>query len=148
MLCCHLAAVLERFPSEAVIEDSDDFRWVLCALEWFLPEVVKEIHPGCPSLDGVYPACARKHSDAEVEIVGLGCVLPNMELIPLHVRLQLSPGGDRVSWFECRLGEKVDGVMRRVPYRSSVVHGSQLHVLKRLDSIDWFYEVGYGERRR
>ena len=147
MVCRGLRAVLERLPSEAAIEDSDDFRAALFALERFLPEVVGEVYPYCPALDGVYSSRVLKHSESEIEIVGLCCLLETMGLTPLHVRLQLSPCGDRVSWLECWLGEKVDGEIRSVPYTSSIVRGNQLHVWKRLDSIDWFYEVGYGERR-
>jgi hypothetical protein len=73
------------------------------------------------------------------------CCLMSQELTPLHVRLQLSVSGDWVSWIECRLGEKVDGVLLKVPYRRGIANG--LTVMKRLDSIEWFYGVGYGERR-
>lgn len=52
---------------------------------------------------------------------------------------------DYVSWIECRLGERVDGGMRTVPYSQGIANG--LTVTKRLESIEWFYEVGYGKRR-
>ncbi len=144
VLCEHLRVVLDRLPAQAAIGESEDFRWVLCALERFLPEVVGEIHPDCPTLDGIYPASARKHSRDEIEIIGI-CCLMSQELMPLHVRLQLAESGDYVAWLECRLGEKVDGVSLKVPYSSGIASG--LTATKRLDSIEWFYEVSYGERR-
>ena len=146
VLCERLRSVFGSLPSQAAIDESEDFRVALTALEWFLPEVVDEIHPECPALDGVYPAYAQKHSHDEIEIIGI-CCLMSQELTPLHVQLQLAESGDYVSWLECRLGEKVDGGMRKEPYRENIVLFDKLHVMERLDSLDWFYEVGYGERR-
>jgi hypothetical protein len=99
------------------------------------------------SLDDIYPAVARKIDEDEIEIIGLCCLMSDQTLTPLSLRLQLDPTQDAVLWLECQLGEKTDRGMRRSPYTNATVHGSMLHVLKRLDSIDWSYRVGYGERR-
>ncbi len=145
-LCEWLRLILDSLPPQAAIDHSEDFQKVLLALEWFLPEVVGEIHPECPALDGVYPAQAQKHSEDEIEIVGI-CCLMSQDLTPFHLKLQLATSGKSVCWLECCLGEVIDGGMRKVPYTNSIVNGNKLHVIKRLDSIEWFYQVGYGERR-
>ena len=66
--------------------------------------------------------------------------------IPLHLRLQLSPTFDRVSWVEIRLRERTIHGCRREPYGGPKAFGTMLQVVERLDSIDWYYRVGYGER--
>ena len=148
-LCKHLRPMLASVPVECVLADSDELRRTLSALEWFLPEVLQEVHRewSGEGLDGIYPALAKKVRDREIEIVGLCCFVSDQTLTPLHVQLQLDPTQDEVSWLECWLGEDSGNGMRRVPYTDANVHGSMLHVLRRLDSIDWVYHVGYGERQ-
>lgn len=142
--------MLASLPSDGTIDDSDDFRDALSALEFFLPEALREIHPEWKgeSLDGIYPALARKSADNEIEIIGLCCLISDQTLTPLHLRLQLDSTQDAVSWLECRLGESTAGGMRREPYSQAIVYGKKLNVLRRLDSIDWVYHVGYGEQRK
>ena len=144
----HLRPILASLPLRSAIDDSDEFRKILSGLEWFLPEVLHETHPEWKweSLDGVYPALARKTANNELEIVGLCCLITDQTLTPLHLQLQLDPTGDMITWLECRLGESTEKGLRRVPYGQSIVYGNRLHVLKRLSSIDWTYHVGYGER--
>ena len=130
----------------AEIVESAEFRDVLSGLERFLVEVFQEIHPEWhrEGLDGILPELARKNGDNEIEIVGLCIVLSDQTLAPLHLRLQLDPTENSVSWLECRLGQAMGDPARRVPYTTN--HG-RLPVLARLDSVDWAYHVGYGERR-
>jgi hypothetical protein len=99
------------------------------------------------SLDGIYPEVARKTGVDEIEIIGLCIIISDQTLTPVHLRLQLDSIDDAVSWLDCRLGESTAGGMLRVSYSRSIVYGSKLNVLARLDSIDWVYRVGYGERR-
>jgi hypothetical protein len=148
--CAHLRPMLASLPSCGTLDDSDDLRSALTALEWFLPEVLQEAHPEWKyeSLDGIYPALARKSADNEIEIIGLCCLISDQTLTPLHLRLQLDSTQDAVSWLECRLGESTAAGMRREPYSQGIVYGNKLHVLERLDSIDWVYHVGYGEQRK
>lgn len=148
-VCKRLRPILASLPSHAAIDDSDDLRGAFSALEYFLPEVLGEIHPEWmdESLDGIYPEVARKAGVDEIEIIGLCIIISDQTLTPLHLRLQLDSVDDAVSWLDCRLGESTADGMLRVPYSRSIVYGSKLHVLARLDSIDWVYRVGYGERR-
>jgi hypothetical protein len=141
--------MLASLPVECVLDDSEDLRHVLSGLEWFLPEVLREVHREWrgEGLDGIYPALAKKVGDGEIEIVGLCCFISDQTLTPLYVRLQLDATQGEVAWLECWLGEDSGNGMRRVPYSDATVHGNMLHVLRRLDSIDWVYHVGYGERQ-
>ena len=147
-ICDHLRPILASLPSHAAIDDSEEFDEVLRALERFLPEVLDEVHPEFTGegLDGVYAAHAQKTAEREIEIIGLCCILSDQTLTPLHLRLQLAQATDYVSWVDCRLGENTATGMRREPYRGAIVNDNMLHVMKRLDSIDWYYHVSYGER--
>jgi hypothetical protein len=55
--CRTLRSILNRLPIEAAIHDTQEFQDALTGLEWFLPEILAEIHPDWTgeSLDGVYP---------------------------------------------------------------------------------------------
>jgi len=93
-----------------------------------------------------YPASFHKTGDRDIELAGLALFISDQTLTPLHLRLQLSSAYDCVSWIDLKLGERIDGKCRREPYDSSKAFGAMLHATNRLDSIDWFYHVGYGER--
>ena len=131
------------------IETTPEDGYVFSSLEFFLPEVLCEIHPEWryESLDGIYPASFCKTSDREIELVGVALFISDQTLTLLHVRLQLSPDFDRVSWIDSKLGERINGECRRDRYGNAQASGTILHVKKRLDSIDWYYHVGYGEHQ-
>ena len=121
---------------------------LLASFEFFLPEVLREVHAEWKgeSLDGVYPRLFRKVGDREMELVGIAIFISDQTLTPIWFGLQLSPQYDRVSWIDLRLREHWENGCRREPYSHGKVHGTMLHVLERLKSIDWFYHVGFGER--
>ncbi|MGO8745909.1 MAG: hypothetical protein ACLQNE_07950 [Thermoguttaceae bacterium] len=146
-ICTHLHPILASLPVLSSVQESEGFAEVLLALEWFIPEVLREIHVEWKgeSLDGIFPVVARKTGDREIEIIGLCCLISDQTLTPLHLRLQLACCGGSISWLECRLGENTDDGMLRAPYTSDTGWGIA-HVLNRLDSIDWTYRVGYGDR--
>ncbi|ELP31405.1 hypothetical protein RBSWK_04675 [Rhodopirellula baltica SWK14] len=147
---CELLAPLlrSREVGDSIAPSSDD-GYIFSAFEFFLPGVLREIHAEWrhESLDGIYPASFRKTGDREIELIGLALFISDQTLTPLHVRLQLSPDFDCVSWIDLKLGERIDGECRREPYGSAKASGTMLHVSNRLDSIDWYYHVGYGEQR-
>jgi hypothetical protein len=148
-ICELLRPILAALPASTEIEDSEQFQQVLTGLQFFLPEVLEEVHREWrfASLDGVYPAVARKTGNDEMEIIGLCCLISDQTMTPLHLRLQLDPAHDAVSWLQCKLGEVgADGRMRREPYSQGIVQKNMLPVAKRLDSIEWVYVVAYGER--
>jgi len=147
-VCEHLDGILAETSAGATFDDSDTFGDLLTALQFFIPEVLREIHDEWKGegLDGIYSKVARKVGNHEIEIIGICCLISDQTLTPLHVRIQTSLAVDHVAWLDCRLGEHTGGGMRREPYSSSTVHGTMLHVVERLDSIDWFYQVGYGDR--
>ena len=147
-VCERLGPLLQEHAVGDSLGDLNTERDLLASFEFFLPEVLREIHREWQgeSLDGVYPKVFRKTAEREVELIGLALFISDQTLTPLHVRLQLSPTFDRVSWIDLRLGEHTADGCRREPYCSSKAMGTMLHVSERLDSIDWFYHVGYGER--
>jgi hypothetical protein len=145
-----LRAILAGLPDGAGVADSDQFREVLCGLEYFPPEVLGEIHPewNQESLDGVIPLVARKTRDAEAEIFGLCIIISDQTLTPLHLCLQVSASRDEVSWLECKLGERGELGMVRTPYQALNATRKRLYALEgRADMIDWAYKVTFGHRR-
>jgi hypothetical protein len=70
-----LRSILDGLADGEAIEDSEAFRSLLNDLEYFLPAVLGEAHGEWrdESLDGVFPALARKTGPSEAEILGL-CV--------------------------------------------------------------------------
>ncbi len=126
----------------------DSLGELMASFEFFLPEVLREVHEEWryESLDGIYPSIFRKTGEREAELLGLAIFISDQALTPVHFRLQLSPTFDRVAWIDLRLGECTESGCRREPYGHAKVQSTMLHVSERLDSIEWFYHVGYGER--
>ena len=149
IVCERLRPILASMPSDAAIAHFGNRRQALTALDFYLPEVLRQSHPEWEheSLDGIYPEVARKTGVDELEIIGLCKIISDQTLTPIHLRLQLDSVADAVSWLDCRLGESAAGGMLKVPYSPSIVYGSKPSVLARLESIDWVYRVGFGERR-
>jgi hypothetical protein len=145
IVCKRLRPLLAALPCHAAIDASDDLCAVLSALEYFVPEVLREVYPEWKneSLDGVEPYVARKLGDNEMEIVGHCILLSDRTLAPLHLCLQLDTTDDVVSWLECRLGESTAEGMQRTPYAAT----PSMKFVSRLESMDWRYVAGYGERR-
>lgn len=145
-----LRAVLAELPDGADIPMSEKFQTFLTGLEYFIPSVIGEIHPEMAgqSGDGVLPIIARKTGDGETELLGHFCFIADQTLTPIHLKLQLADAADEISWLECRLGQRGEHGMLRTPYGSPSAVSRLLNTLaKRASSIDWFYEVTFGERR-
>ncbi len=147
-VCERLGPLLREREIGESLGDLNTQRDLHASFEFFLSEVVREVHAEWKyeSLDGVYPRLFRKVGDREMELIGLAIFISDQTLTPIWFGLQLSPQFDRVSWIDLRLGERMENGCRREPYSHGKVHGTKLHVLERLESIDWFYHVGYGER--
>jgi hypothetical protein len=99
------------------------------------------------SLDGIYPVLARKTGEGEMELFGQCILISDQTLTPLHLRLQVGPTEDEVSWLECRLGERGERGMVRTPYESQDRAFKRLYALEgKADAIDWVYKVTFGRR--
>ena len=146
-----LRAVLADLPVGASVPDSEQYREVLTALQYFIPVVLGELYREWTfqGLDDVVPVEARKAGEGEVEIFGVCCIVCDQTLTPLHVHLQVAASDDEISWLECRLGERGQGGMVRKPYGFLGEMTKRLRRLDgRVDLIDWVYKVTFGERRR
>ena len=144
-----LRTVLAKLPDGADIPMSEEFRTFLTGLESFIPQVIGEIHPEMlgQSGDGVLPIIARKTGDGEVELFGHFCFIADQTLAPIHLKLQLANAADEISWLECRLGQRGEHGMLRTPYDSPAATARLLNSLaKRASTLDWVYEVAFGER--
>lgn len=123
---------------------------MLSSLEYFIPDVLAEVHYEWrrEGLDGVLPLRARKVSELEAELVGHCILISDQTVVPFHLRLQIDPSEDKVSWLELRLGQRGERGMMRTPYDTLPASGKLLQVLENAtDRIQWTYEVTYGERR-
>jgi hypothetical protein len=145
-----LRVILAELPSGTDIPDTEQFRWALSGLERFLPDVLAEVYAewNSESLDGIYPVQARRIGGGEAEIFGQCILISDQTLTPLHLRLQLSPVVDEISWLECRIGERGKHGMVRMPYDRLNANFKRLYLLDgRADMIDWVYKVTFGRRR-
>ena len=139
---CGLRQLLAPLPVGAPIDESPELRLVLAGLERFTPEVLREIYPFWKreSLDGIVSNAVTKTGELEVEILGLCILMTTQVWMPIHVRLQLSPVVDELSWFECRVGERFGEPTIRGP-RSQFVD-----LPLQAEAITWTYAATFGER--
>jgi hypothetical protein len=146
-----LRTILANLPNNADIADAEHFRDVLNALDWFIPEVLQELHPEWKyeSLDGILPVVARKIAEGEAEIFGQCILISDQTLTPIHLLLQTSACGDEISWLELKLGESGEHGMVRTPYSSPSASIKRVYSLseERLELIEWAYKVTFGNRR-
>jgi hypothetical protein len=145
-----IRTVLAELPSGASIPESERFRNVLSHLEFYIPALLREIHPEWDeeSLDGVIPVVARKTAEGEVELFGLCIIISDQTLTPIHVRIQVAASNDEISWLECTLGERGQDGIVRMPYQSRHAATKRLYALDgRADLIEWVYKVTFGNRR-
>jgi hypothetical protein len=145
-----LRSILDGLTEGEAIGDSEDFRHVLSDLEFFLPAILGEIHREWKdeSLDRVLSAAARKTGPGEAEIIGLCILISDQTLTPIHVRLQVSPSSDEITWLECSVGERGDGRAGMLRTSYNAMRSKQLAmVAERRNDIDWAYRVGFGQRQ-
>ena len=146
-----LRTVLADLPVSANIPDSEAYRDVLTALQYYIPVVLGELYREWlfQGLDDIVPIEARKTGEGEVEILGICCFICDQTLTPMHIHLQVAASVNEISWLECRLGTQGQDGMERKPYDSL---GEMTKILKRLDGqanlINWVYKVIFGERQR
>ena len=150
----YLGEVLRPILDDLAIGDSfvdgQKFREVASCLEYFIPDVLSEVHAEWEyeSLDGVLPVVARKTAELEAEILGHCILISDQTVTPFHLRLQLSPASREVSWLECRFGKRGKHGMERMPYDSRFKDAAALYSMRETRHlIDWVYHVGYGSRR-
>lgn len=92
-------AIPERFH-----RDLPHLHETTSGLEYFIPEVIREIEP-CGTLDGVFPYRICKHARLQMTIVG-ACVYIEGGYAPLYVQLRVARHANVVEWFHVRLGER------------------------------------------
>ena len=146
-VCEMLSPLLASHAVGDAIGPRPDGNYLFSSLEFFLPEVLRELHDEWQyeSLDGLYSRVFHKTGEHEIELVGLTIFISDQTLTPIHLQLQLPPAHDRVSWINLRLGERIGDECRREPYSRAQTTGTMFHVVERLDTIEWFYHVGYGD---
>ncbi|WP_417387917.1 hypothetical protein [Gimesia sp.] len=130
----------------APFEETEDCRRLLSAFDYFIPEVLAEIHPEWKSdaLDDLIPLVAKRSGEREAIHFGLSWLIRDQTVVPTYVQLQIDPDLDRVNWLECRIGERGPQGMLRRPGNS---FDRQLYRLQdREDLIDWAYHVTFGEK--
>jgi hypothetical protein len=136
-------------PNGASVASSEHLQDLLDGLEFFIPEVLRDIHHDWDyeSLDGVIPVVVRKVGEREAELFGLCIIISDQTLTPIHLRLQPSASSDEVSWLECQLGEKGEQGMIRTPYELLDRAIKPLYALEgKEDMIDWLYKVTCGQK--
>jgi len=149
IVCRSLRTLLKGVPIGGSVADSGNLQDLLSGLEFFIPEVFGELNRDWDDeLDGFIPVMARKTANQEVEIFGLCILITDQTLTPIHLQLQISPTSDEVSWLQCRLGERGEQGMVRLPYGSRNRAAKRLYAFEgKEDMIDWVYKIIIGQRR-
>lgn len=120
-------------------------------LEYFLPEVIGEIHPEClgRSCDGILPSITLIIAPRTIHILGLYCEMSSQTWHPLDVRFQIAPIADTINWMECKLGERFHRGSKQTTLDGNRVTQKRttkfLYNRENID-IDWFYRVTFGTR--
>jgi hypothetical protein len=145
-----LRAVLDSVSVGADIQRAAHFQEFLSRLEFFLPAVLREIHPEWKyeSLDGILTYKSRKTGEHEAELIGHCILITDQTTTPIHLRLQIAEQVDMVSWLELRLGERGESGMVRRPYANPPSLRRIAAAFEGQDTIEWIYHVTFGERRR
>ena len=73
------------------------------------------------------------------ELTGMCILITDQTLTPFHVGLRVAATADGIEWVHCRLGERADGGVLRVPYASTRWR-KRLHVLN-TSTVEWVYDV-------
>jgi hypothetical protein len=137
-----LSRILDSLPPGAFIEDSEDLRELLSALERYLSELLQRAYPEdwrFEGLDGFYLARAMKTGDRTAELSGMCILVTDQTLTPFQVGLRVAAAGDCLEWVHCRLGERAEAGMLRMAY-ASTKWGKRMHGLN-FSTVDWVYEV-------
>ncbi|WP_230265537.1 hypothetical protein [Stieleria sp. JC731] len=136
ILCKSLAPLVRNHAVGDSIHVPPQGNFFFSALQFFMPIILREVHSEWryEGLDDLLPSRFQKTGHREIELIGLAQCLSDMTTIPFHLCLQLSTTYDSVSWVDLKMGDCVGQSHTR------------WHVAKRLDSINWLYHVGYGER--
>jgi len=137
----NLRVILGPLAQGDTINDSENFRIVLSGLEYFIPAVLGDKYHFWKgeSLDGFYLTKASKTTENEAELIGMCILISDQTLTPFHIRLRVAAYKDEIEWLNCRLGERREGVLLKIPYGSSK-WGKYMYNLE-VNSIDWVYEV-------
>lgn len=142
-------SILNSMAAGDCIHETPEFRHVLSALEFFIPEVLSEIHSewSYEGLDGVLPLVAEKTAVRTMCILGQCILVGDQTRVPILVELQVSPTGNNLNWLECKLGARDRNGMIRTPYESPSKITKLLYSLSgNRGSIDWAYVVTFGKR--
>ena len=128
------------------IADSVDLNAFLSTLERYLPEALERKYPNpwrSESLDGLYPSRALKIGPRAAEVTGMCILLSDQTLTPFHVSLSVGENSEEIEWLYCRLGERTEDGLLRIPYGSSRWK-TRLHALDP-SKVEWVYEVEFPE---
>ncbi|MEX0642534.1 MAG: hypothetical protein WD468_07525 [Pirellulales bacterium] len=143
-----LRDLLGQFSVGDQITYNDEVRDALVCLEYFVTEVIRERHPEWKheSLDGILPFVMRKTAVLEIELIGNCILITDQSLTPVHFRIQVAKDQDEICWMECRLGERTNGEMKRIPYAINPRMGPLLNVAGDVNAMDWYYAVTFGRK--
>jgi hypothetical protein len=142
-----LRQTLAVLPIGAPIPPSEGLESILGSLEYYIPQLLREIHPEWKheSLDGVFMTQARKTAQLEAELAGNCILISEQTIVPFNLRVQIAPASDELTWLECRLGESQDGRLVRIPYHSGSRNRKRRPNANNIEQ--WHYAVGFGEKR-
>ncbi|MCA9013756.1 MAG: hypothetical protein KDA77_00360 [Planctomycetaceae bacterium] len=141
-----LRGILRQTDIGVALRKTSEYGLLLSAFNYFIPEVLAEIHPEWKSdaLDDMIPLIAERTGEWEALFFGLSYLIRDQHLVPVYIQLQINHTVNRIDWLDCRVGERGPNGMQR---RSNRSFDKQLYRLQgQEDQIDWAYWVTFGER--
>src|ERR1700753_1744863 len=97
-ICRNLRGPLIHLQQGASIPDSEQLQKACSGLAYFLPGLLREVHPEWKSIsldDGV-PVASRKTGPEEAEIAGYCWIINDQTVTPIHVHFQLAEIRDEI----------------------------------------------------
>ena len=144
----HLRSVCGDLSDGADLSQASDLDEMTSSLEFFLQASLCAVDPFWrkESLDGLQHELAIKAASRQVELAGRCILMSDQTVTSYHVELRVAAALDEIEWFDCRLGELVDGTLVRLPYDRGRGLIRIPTIANRLDSIKWRFHVGFGHR--
>ena len=145
-LVIQIKEMLEKCENDDQLIDSQLLPKVCSYLEVIISELFRQKYKEWKfeSLDGIFPSKAFRIDKCRISISGMCILISDQCLIPLLVRLKISELHNQIDSIECKIGEKSENGIIKIPYSSNKWR-KKLETLD-VDQINWCYKVSYDKK--
>ena len=128
------------------VENWDARAVLLSALQFYVPQVLAEVHPHWQweGLDFFEAGHAIMTAERQAEVIGMCCLIRDMTWTPIYVHLRHSGSDQTLEWMECRVGARGDGDggLLRLP---NLDRSAPRRIAQRPYEVDWAYAARFGD---